>query len=158
MSNFSAIRAPFGPKGHEELSTPQIKKREDIYQRLLTNLCHNLRVEQGALFSVVNGEILPLARINLSLAQFDGVRFSRYRHWLRKECTSTQITRRSGPEGHAVCIPTKRGGNSFILYLCNMYFRKEMDLIDNSILRTAAESFAKIYSLQNAGIPRRKTF
>ncbi|OIN99873.1 MAG: hypothetical protein AUJ49_10395 [Desulfovibrionaceae bacterium CG1_02_65_16] len=142
-SSFSATRAPFGSREHGESDKSPIKNLTDVYQRLLTNLCRSLRVEQGALFSAVNGEITPLTSFNLSATQFESTIFSRYRSWLRKEGVSTQITRRSGPEGHAVCIPVNRGGDRFVLYFCNTYFTREIDAASNAALRAAAEAFCE---------------
>jgi len=153
-SSFSATRAPFGRKASTDTDHPSVKDQGEVYMRLLTNLCRSLRVEQGALFSVVDGEITSLARFNLSTTQFESAAFSRYRNWLRKEGVSTQITRRSGPEGHAVCIPVNRGGDRFLLYLCDTYFTKEIDDISNAALRASAEAFCENLRLAERWSPK----
>lgn len=142
-SRFSAMRAPFGRRERGQEDASLAESLTDVYQQLLSKLCRELRAEQGALLVVKNGEIDPLARYNLSKALFESVEFSRRRNWLRKEASSTQISRRDGPEGHAVCIPLKRGETRCLVYLSNAYFTKEMDALGNVELRAAAETICE---------------
>jgi len=139
----SLARAALARRSGDGEEIFRVRSRADVYQRLFGNFCRDLRVEQGALFALGEDGIARLATVNLSPLQLENVVFARFRNWLRMEGASSQIARREGPEGHAVCVPLKRGEARFVVYLCNAYFTAEMDALGNAELRAAAEAFCE---------------
>jgi transcriptional regulator with GAF, ATPase, and Fis domain len=131
-----------------------LRNLEDAYYHLIANLCRDLRVEQGAFFDVLNGELHCLGRYNLSKMQFESSAFSHCRKWLHKEAASSQISRREGRESHMACIPVSREGKHFLIYLASTYFTKEIDELSNAVLRAAADSFSQNLHLAENSIPQ----
>jgi len=139
-SHFSAARAPFGHIPRAKSQPPQPKSPEEFRQRTLTRLCRELRVEQGGLFGLEDGQLCCLARFNLTKTQVNDESFTRLRSWLRKGVGGAHLTRRDSRDGHAVRIPLSLENQNLVLYLASAYFTREFDELSNAALQTAAES------------------
>ncbi|MBI5518895.1 MAG: sigma-54-dependent Fis family transcriptional regulator [Desulfovibrio sp.] len=152
-AGISAAKAPFGPRLREQEPVPQLSSPAEIHHLLISNLCRELRVEQGALFVLKDGDLVPLGCYNLSLLQLESPTFTRIRGWLLRESAAPRITRRGDLEGHALCMPLRQGETSYVIYLCSRYYAGELEAMGNASLRAAAEKFREhLYLAERWGV------